>query len=229
MRKRGSGCRLSPWLGLRKGSWGCARGPPDLPSPTYPPFPPLSTVLAASLSTKTVNFLRSDNGDEALFKALVKEAFEVQVGIHELLGHGSGKLFCQHKDGSFNFERESTLDPLTDRPVASFYKPGESWDSRFPGFGSSYEECRAELVGIFLCVQTRVLSIFGHEGDKAQDILYVNWLNMARAGLLALEFYRPETGSWGQVRGGGRITGVEGIGDWAGAVARSLGNLKKHV
>ncbi|TFJ82224.1 hypothetical protein NSK_006553 [Nannochloropsis salina CCMP1776] len=158
----------------------------------------LGNVLAASLSTKTVNFLRSDNGDEALFKALVKEAFEVQVGIHELLGHGSGKLFCQHKDGSFNFERESTLDPLTDRPVASFYKPGESWDSRFPGFGSSYEECRAELVGIFLCVQTRVLSIFGHEGDKAQDILYVNWLNMARAGLLALEFYRPETGSWGQ-------------------------------
>jgi hypothetical protein len=26
-----------------------------------------------------------------------------------------------------------------------------------------------------------VLSIFGHEGQKAQDIVYVNWLNMARA------------------------------------------------
>jgi hypothetical protein len=55
-------------------------------------------------------------------------------------------------------------------------------------------------VGIFLCVHSNVLSIFGHGGKKAEDISYVNWLNMARAGLLALEFYRPATGSWGQVR-----------------------------
>lgn len=162
--------------------------------------PSLHTVLAASLSTKTVNFLRSDNGDEALFKELIKESFEVQVGIHELLGHGSGKLLCQHKDGTFNFDRETSIDPLTGAPVASFYKAGETWDSKFPGFGSSYEECRAELIGIFLCVHANVLAIFGHEGDKAQDIMYVNWLNMARAGLLALEFYRPDNGSWGQVR-----------------------------
>lgn len=46
----------------------------------------LGNVLAASMSAKTVNFLRDDNGDEALFKQLVKEAFEVQVGLHELLG-----------------------------------------------------------------------------------------------------------------------------------------------
>jgi len=143
--------------------------------------------------------LRSDNGDEALFKALIQESFGVQVGIHELLGHGSGKMLYQNKDGSFNFDRETTIDPLTNAPVASFYKAGETWDSKFPGFGSSYEECRAELIGIYLCVHSNVLSIFGHEGDKAQDILYVNWLNMARAGLLALEFYRPATGSWGQV------------------------------
>lgn len=161
--------------------------------------------------------MRCDNGDEALFKALVKESFEVQVGIHELLGHGSGKMFCQNKDGSFNFDRERTLNPLTNAPVTSFYKAGETWDSKFPGFGSSYEECRAELVGIFLCVHSSVLSIFGHSGKKAEDIFYVNWLNMARAGLLALEFYRPATGSWGQVGVGcsdcGEGDAKESVGD----------------
>ena len=39
----------------------------------------------------------------------------------------------------------------------------------------------------------QVLAIFGHEGQKAEDIMYINWLNMCRAGLLALEFYSPET------------------------------------
>lgn len=30
-------------------------------------------------------------------------------------------------------------------------------------------------------------------------MVYVNWLNMVRAGLLALEFYTPEASSWRQV------------------------------
>jgi dipeptidyl-peptidase III len=40
--------------------------------------------------------------------------------------------------------------------------------------------------------------IFGHEGQEASDIVYVNWLNMCRAGLLALEFYSPEKMGWRQ-------------------------------
>ena len=43
-----------------------------------------------------------------------------------------------------------------------------------------------------------IASIFGHEGDAASDIVYINWLNMVRAGLLALEFYSPETQNWRQ-------------------------------
>lgn len=48
--------------------------------------------------------------------------------------------------------------------------PGETWDSKFPGIGSSYEECRAECVGIYLCSQPLVHEIYGLEGDRAQEV-----------------------------------------------------------
>ena len=49
------------------------------------------------------------------------------------------------------------------------------------------------------CILYSSFSIFGHEGSQADDIIYINWLNMVRAGLLALEFYTPDTCKWGQV------------------------------
>ena len=64
-----------------------------------------------------------------------------------------------------------------------------------------YEECRAECAGIYLCLEPKVLSIFGHAGataDGVHDISYVNWLLMCRAGVCGLEFYTPETSSWRQ-------------------------------
>ena len=49
------------------------------------------------------------------------------------------------------------------------------------------------------CIASPPYSIFGHEGSAADDILYVNWLNMVRAGLQGLEYYSPENKKWRQV------------------------------
>ena len=49
-----------------------------------------------------------------------------------------------------------------------------------------------------LCPNETVLKIFGHEGEKANDIFYINWLHMARAEILALLFWSPSTQRWGQ-------------------------------
>jgi hypothetical protein len=39
------------------------------------------------------------------------------------------------------------------------------------------EECRAECVGLYLSTDVSVLNIFGHAGEEADDITYINWLS----------------------------------------------------
>jgi hypothetical protein len=115
-------------------------------------------------------------------------ASEVQVGIHELLGHGTGKLFQEHSNGELNFH------PLTGGKITSWYKPGETWDSKvnnylllfnfqFQSLASTMEKCRAECVGIYLSTNLELLSIFGHTGQEALDIFYINWLIMVRGNI----------------------------------------------
>ena len=139
--------------------------------------------------------------DQALFKLLKGEAFEVQVGIHELLGHGSGKLYHQNTDDAAALVASNEPHPISGEPIRGpFYAPGATWDTTFGRLGSPYEECRAECAGIYLCLEPVVLSAFGFDAQPhaVHDISYINWLLMAHAGLKALEFYTPETGQWRQ-------------------------------
>lgn len=48
------------------------------------------------------------------------------------------------------------------------------------------EECRAECSGIYLCTNLELLKIFGYHDKEAEDIYYINWLIMCRAGVRAL-------------------------------------------
>jgi dipeptidyl-peptidase-3 len=68
--------------------------------------------------------------EEALFLKYYKESLFVVVALHELIGHGSGKIFLQNADGSFNFPKD-VKNPFTNEVVTSYYKHGENWHSRF--------------------------------------------------------------------------------------------------
>ena len=74
----------------------------------------LGNVISAQPKQK-MNFL--DEHDEELMFKFHKDSFEVQVGLHELLGHGSGKLFQKNADGTFNFDNNKVKDIITGGPV----------------------------------------------------------------------------------------------------------------
>lgn len=153
----------------------------------------LANILAAKAANEVITFLSAE--DAAFYKQWDTKAFDVQVANHELLGHGSGKLFTEDKDGNLNFDREKTINPLTGKPVSTWYKPGQTAGSVLGVCSSSFEECRAECVGLYLTGNREILKIFGYSEEKDfQDIEYAQYLLMARAGVRALELYDPKAG-----------------------------------
>ncbi|AET40012.1 dipeptidyl-peptidase III Ecym_5245 [Eremothecium cymbalariae DBVPG len=157
----------------------------------------LGNIVSSTLSSKETTFLHAQ--DDVLFRKYQAESFEVQVGIHELLGHGSGKLLCELEDGSFNFDKENPPIGLDGKPVSTYYRKGETWGSKFGGLAGPYEECRAEVIAMYLITNRELLSIFGFKSKEEQDsIIYIGFLQMARAGLMALDFWDESTQKWGQ-------------------------------
>ncbi|KAK5110374.1 hypothetical protein LTR62_006082 [Meristemomyces frigidus] len=166
----------------------------------------LGNVLSAAEPTKESTPFILD-ADQDLFNGYKDRAFELQVGLHELLGHGCGKLLQETAPGEFNFDHHNPpISPVTGKPVSTYYKPGETWGSVFGGLGPSYEECRAECVAMSLCPDYGILQIFGFGdgseeqglGSEAGKVLHACYLSMARAGVTALQFWDPGSRKWGQ-------------------------------
>lgn len=163
----------------------------------------LGNVLSAKAPNEPVPFIAEKDLD--VYRRCRDAAFEVQVGLHELLGHGTGKLLQETAPGEYNFDVSNPpISPITNKPISTWYKPGQTWSSVFGAIASSYEECRAECVAMVLSCDFRILKIFGFGDGKenlnndAGDVLFAGYLQMARAGLVALEHWDPKTKKWGQ-------------------------------
>lgn len=163
----------------------------------------LGNVLSAKAPNEKIPFIAE--ADIEIYQKYRDAAFEVQVGIHELLGHGTGKLLQETQPGTFNFDPKSPpISPITNKPITTYYKPGQTWGSVFGSVAASYEECRAETVAMALSCDFEILKIFGF-GDgtpdmdgEAGDVLYAAYLSMARAGIASLELWDPKSRKWGQ-------------------------------
>jgi dipeptidyl-peptidase III len=163
----------------------------------------LGNVLSAKAPNEPIPFIKES--DQQVFREWRDAAFEVQVGLHELLGHGCGKLLQETSPGNYNFDKSNPpKSPLDGQPIKSWYKPGQTWGSVFGATAASYEECRAECVAMALSCDFDILQIFGVGNGEADingpagDCLYAAYLQMARAGVAALEFWDPKSKKWGQ-------------------------------
>ncbi|KAI2481718.1 Dipeptidyl-peptidase 3 [Pyrenophora tritici-repentis] len=163
----------------------------------------LGNILSAKAPNESVPFIKES--DLATYQKYRDPAFEVQVGLHELLGHGCGKLLQETEPGVFNFDKENPpVSPLSGQPIKTWYKPGQTWGSTFGTIAASYEECRAECVAMALSCEFPILQLFGFGNGEvdmngeAGDVLFTAYLQMARAGIAALEFWDPKSRKWGQ-------------------------------
>merc|ERR1719264_2156745 len=161
-----------------------------------------NVIAAAYKSDKKSPFVTSE--DHELLEKFRVKSFEVQVGLHELLGHGSGKLLRKEADGSLNYDT-GLLNPLDSQPITKFYEQGETYDSKFTSLGSAYEECRAECVGLYLSVDNNVLDIFNIDAKEKSDVIYTNWLSLCHAAINGVAMYSPASGEWKQAHSQARF------------------------
>lgn len=103
-----------------------------------------------------------DASEAEQFKKHKYPAYYWWVVLHELLGHGTGKMMVEAIDGKFNFDiKNPPINPITGKPITCWYKPGQTWTGEFGDLATTVDECRAELVGAYLMDDPELLEMFG--------------------------------------------------------------------
>ncbi|KFY07720.1 hypothetical protein V492_06876 [Pseudogymnoascus sp. VKM F-4246] len=129
-------------------------------------------------------------------------AYYLWVVLHELLGHGTGKMMVQEDDDKYNFDViNKPIDPLTGNAITCWYKPGQTWTSQFGELATTVDECRAELVGAYLMDDPELLSLFGFTADSeitSDDLTYNLYLQLGVDGLRGLQNFNIDSNKWGQ-------------------------------
>jgi dipeptidyl-peptidase-3 len=123
-------------------------------------------MSAESSSAETSPFI--DPGEVKIFHKHKFPAYYIWVVLHELLGHGTGKMMTQSDQTHFNFDIDNRpIDPLTGKAISSWYLPGQTWTGKFADLATTVDECRAELVGAYLMDDVELLSLFGFDETSA--------------------------------------------------------------
>ncbi|KAI1108509.1 dipeptidyl peptidase III [Nemania sp. NC0429] len=119
--------------------------------------------------------------------------------IHEIIGHGTGKLLAEISPGKFNFDQlHPPVSPLTGQPIHTWYKPGETWNSVFGKLAMTVEECRAFLTANYLADNKDILRLFGYDqtSTPTADDLFNTYLHIGVEGLRALRSFDGEDRIW---------------------------------
>ena len=103
-----------------------------------------------------------DASEAQQFKRCKSPAYYLWVVLHELLGHGTGRMMVETEEGKYNSDIDNPpFNPITGQPISSWYKPGQTWTGQFEELATTVDECRAELVGAYLMDDVELLGLFG--------------------------------------------------------------------
>jgi dipeptidyl-peptidase-3 len=165
------------------------------------------SISNAYPSYKPENLIFCSEKDIEMLKQIGKQAYVMHVACHELLGHGSGKLLKQHENGEFNFDIENLIHPITNGKVDKLYAyfksnfsylHNETFESKFTDIGRSFEECRADLAGLYFCFFKEIHLIFECDEGLYKELVYAIWLLYIRKAIIGLSLYNDEVKKWGQ-------------------------------
>lgn len=115
-----------------------------------------------------IPFVKRDDLDG--FKELRHNCFWVIVIVHELIGHGCGKIMRETSPSVFNFDTElPPVNPLSGESIQHWYAYGQDPKSQFGGAYSALNECIAELVSLFLLPRKEILVALGISADPSDE------------------------------------------------------------
>lgn len=121
-----------------------------------------NVFLGNSMPSYTVNSVQFATEEQSkILSAMTLKTYQVHVACHELLGHGVGKLIYRSPDGTC----PKFTDPIHGDEFESCYEADELW-TKFGSIASSYEECRADTCGFFLCTLPEVYTLFGIQEEE---------------------------------------------------------------
>ena len=147
---------------------------------------------------ENIQFMREET--KKIYYKYSQESLMLLVALHELLGHGTGKLLTKDVEtGKYNFDYENLLNPYTNEKIDTCYLSNETWSSKFGKLHSGYEECRADSVALYLAWFKKPLDIF-FEGRESEydDIVYTMFLDIIKGSVTGLLYFNEATKQWGQ-------------------------------
>jgi dipeptidyl-peptidase-3 len=122
-------------------------------------------MTAESQSTRQCPFVNEAEAES--FQKHQYHAIHMWVLIHELLGHRTGKMLMEEPAGKYNFNIDNPpVNSWSEKPIVSWYKPGQTWTGQFEDLATTVDECRCELVGAYLMDDVELLALFGFDEDS---------------------------------------------------------------
>ena len=132
--------------------------------------------------------------DVELFEKISIKVSMFKTSLHELFGHGTGKLFKMDENGNFNFDVNKVINPLTNEKIKSYYLPDETYETKFSTFCRSLEEGRADYMALYLVFDKKCQKIFEYKEEEYEEVIYVMWLTFFISGITGAGYYR--NGTW---------------------------------